>query len=242
LEEAALASLPEAALPDAALVSARDARLRAEQVQASALPQADAQFAPAAPRAWLQDGSVPAVVSLVLERVGLPPDDSAQAVRRAGVRYAPAALLVLWVQDETVVLLADLLPDGSERAVPPRAADSAEPEQLAVHSQQAAPDGLPAASQAQPPAAQLAQHLAGLPACPWLVSRVSPEAPPSPPGALRRSRDVNLPSAAGPAARRGSLPSPFAARQTKAEAEAESSSRPPAGSSLLPAAQPHGPQ
>jgi hypothetical protein len=52
------------------------------------------------------------VVSLVLERVGLPPDDSAQAVRRAGVRYAPAALLVLWVQDETVVLLADSLPDG----------------------------------------------------------------------------------------------------------------------------------
>jgi hypothetical protein len=112
LEEAALVSLPEAALPDAARVSARDARLRAEQVRASALPQTDAQFAPAAPRAWLQDGSVPAVVSPVLERVGLPRDDSAQAVRRAGVRYAPAALLVLWVQDETVMLLADSLPDG----------------------------------------------------------------------------------------------------------------------------------
>jgi hypothetical protein len=243
LEEALLASLPEAALPDAALVSARDARLRAEQVRASALPQADAQFAPVAPRAWPQDGSVPAVVSLVLERVGLPPDDSVQAVRRAGVRYAPAALLVLWwVQDETVVLLADLLPDGSARAVPPRAADSAESEQLAAHSQQAVPDGLPVASQAQPPAAQLAQHLAGLPACPWLVLQVSREAPPSPPGALRRSRDVNSPSAAGPAARRGVLPSPFAARQTKAAAAAESSSRPPAGSSLLPVAQPHGPQ
>ena len=113
MEEAALVSLPEAALPDAVRVSARDERLRAEQVRADwAGPQADAQFAPAAPRAWLQDGSVPAVVSLVLERVGLPRDDSAQAVRRAGVRYAPAALLVLWVQDETVVLLADSLPDG----------------------------------------------------------------------------------------------------------------------------------
>jgi len=242
LAEARLVSLPEAAWPDAARVSARDVRLRAEQVRASAVPQADAPFAPAAPRAWLQDGSVPAVVSLVLERVGLPPDDSARAARRAGVRCAPAALLALRVQDETVGLLADLLPDGSARAVPPRAADSAEPEPLAVHSQQAAPDGLPAASQAQPPAAQLAQHLAGLPACPWLVSQVSPEAPPSRPGALRRSRDVNSPSAAGPAARRDALPSPFAAQQTKAAAAAESFSRPPAGSSLLPAAQPHGPQ
>jgi len=229
LEEAALVSLPEAELPDAARVSARDERLRAEQVRAdSAVPQADAQFAPAAPRAWLQDGSVPAVVSLVLERAGLAPDDSAQVVPRVCVRYAPAALLALWAQGDPVVLLADLLPAGSERAVPPRAADSAEPEQLPAHSQQAA---------------LVAQHLAGLPACPLLASQVSPEAPPSPPGALPpRSRDVNSPSAAGPAARRDALPSPVAARQTKAAAAAESSSRPPAGSSPLPAAQPHGPQ
>jgi hypothetical protein len=224
LEEARLVSQPEAALPDAARVSARDERLRAEQVRADwAGPQADAQFAPAAPRAWPQAGSVPAVASLVLERVGLAPADWAQAAPRAAVRYAPAPLLALWVQHELMVLLADLLPAGSARAVPPRAADWAEPEQLAVHSQQAAPGGLPA--------------------CPWLASQVSPEAPPSPPGALPpRSRDVNSPSAGGPAARRDALPSPFAARQTKAAAAAESSSRPPAGSSPLPAAQPHGPR
>lgn len=151
---------PAQALPGAAQVSALQAWLRAALVPAdSAVPQADAQFAPVAPQVWLQDGSVQAVVSPVLERAALAP-----AAPQAGARYAPVAPLALWVQDDPVVWLADLaradsLPADWARAVPPEA-DSAEPEQSAAHSQPAEPDGLPADSQGPPQAAQVAQQQA----------------------------------------------------------------------------------
>jgi hypothetical protein len=118
--------------------------------------------------------------------------------------------------------------------------DSAAPrEQRAVHSQQAAPDDSPADSPVRPQADQVEPQQADSSACPSLASQVLLEVQPSLLGALPQMLpDANLPLAACPVARRDALPSPVAARQTMAEAEAESSSRQLADSPLPLEAQP----
>jgi hypothetical protein len=206
------------------------------------VPRAGAQCAQAAQRVWFQDGSAPAAVSPELERdaQALLPDDSGLAVPQADVPFALAVQLALRVQwDGSALAVVSREPEPEQHAPVLQPDDLAAPqEQRAAHSQRAAPDGSRVDSRAPMQAAPVAQQQAGWSVCPSLASQVSPEAQPLPPDVrLRMLPDANSPLAACPAGRRDALPWPVAARQTKAEVEAESSSQLPADSPLPPEAQ-----